>query len=77
MVAKEADIRDETWLYFYDPESKKELMEWRFPGEPPPRKFKVQKSAGKVMGIFFWDCDGLMYANYLEKGITVTGAYYA
>ncbi len=52
-------------------------MEWCSPGDPPPHKFQVQKSAGKVMGIFFWDCNGLIYVNYLEKGTTVTGTYYA
>ena len=37
---------DETWLYHYDPESKSQSMEWRQPGEAPPRKFKVQRTVG-------------------------------
>jgi len=40
---------DETWLYHYDPEIKQQLMEWRHRGSPRPKKFRVQKSAGKVL----------------------------
>ena len=34
------------------------------------------KSAGKVMARLFWDTRGIMYTDYLEKGQTITGAYY-
>ena len=68
---------DETWLYHYDPETKQASMEWRRPNEPAPRKFKAQKSAVKVMGIFFWDSMGIVHLEYLPHGATVTGHYYA
>lgn len=68
---------DETWLYHYDPETKQASMEWRRPNEPVPRKFKAQKSAGKVMGIFFWDSQGIVHLEYLAHGATVTGQFYA
>jgi hypothetical protein len=32
---------DETMVLYYDPESKRESMEWRCNGEVPPRKVKV------------------------------------
>ena len=35
------------------------------------------KSAGKVMATVFWDARGIIYTNYLEKGQTITGVYYA
>jgi len=38
---------DETWLYHYDPETKQQSVEWRHSGSPRPKKFQVQKSAGK------------------------------
>jgi len=38
---------DETCLYHYDPEKKQQSMEWRHCGSPRPKKFRVQKSAGK------------------------------
>lgn len=68
---------DETWVHMYDPESKMESMEWRTSDEGAPKKFKVQSSAGKVMATIFWDCKGILLIDYLEKGKTVTGEYYA
>jgi len=44
---------DETWLYHYDPETKRRTMEWRHCGSPRPKKFGVQKSAGKVLASIF------------------------
>ena len=35
------------------------------------------KSAGKVMATDFWDARGIIYTDYLGKGQTITGAYYA
>ena len=47
---------DETWVFHYDPESKQQSMEWRKPGERPPRKFKVVTSAKKIMLSVFLGC---------------------
>lgn len=40
---------DETWIYQYDPESKRQSTVRRFPGEDNPTKVKRQRSAGKQM----------------------------
>jgi len=42
---------DETWLYHYDPETKQQSMEWRHSDSPRPKKFRVQKSTGKVLAL--------------------------
>jgi len=39
----------ETWSYHYDPKTKKQSMEWRHSGWPRPKKFRLQKSAGKFL----------------------------
>ena len=45
---------DETWLYHYDPETKQQSIEWWYRGSPcPPKKFRVQNSAGKFASIFW------------------------
>jgi len=31
---------DETWVHHYDPESKRQRMEWRHPSSPAQKKFK-------------------------------------
>jgi len=68
---------DETWLYHYDPETKQQWMEWRHRGSPCPRKFQVQKSAGKVIASIFWDQDGILLIDYLPKGQTISAEYYS
>ena len=34
-------------------------------------------SAGKVIACVFWDSEGVLMTDYLERGKTVTGIYYA
>jgi len=46
---------DETWVHHYDPETKRQSMEYRHPNSPRVRKFKTQKSANKIMMTVFWD----------------------
>jgi len=65
---------DETWLYHYDPETKQQSMEWWHSGSPHPKKFQVQKSAGKVFASTFWDQDGILLINYLPKGQTINSS---
>lgn len=67
---------DETWLFHYDPETKQQSMEWRHAGSPRPKKFKTQKSAGKVLASIFWDKDGVLLTDYLQKGQTINAEYY-
>jgi len=68
---------DETMVLYYDPLSKRESMEWRKPGEAPPRKAKVTKSTKKIMATIFWDCRGILLIDFKERNTTVNAAYYA
>ena len=45
---------NEILLYHYDPETKQQSIEWRHSGSPRPKKFRVQKSAGKVLSSIFF-----------------------
>ena len=36
---------DDTWLHHWDPDTKKDSMQWKHPGSPPPKKFRIQPSA--------------------------------
>jgi hypothetical protein len=33
---------DETWVHHYEPESKRQSVEWKHPGSPTKNKFKVK-----------------------------------
>ena len=63
---------DETWLYHYDPETKKQSVEWRHSDSPQPKK-----SAGKVLASIFWDQDGILLIDYLPKGQIINAEYYS
>jgi len=52
-------------------------MEWRHNGSPRPKKFRVQKSAGKVLASIFWDQDGIFLIVILPKGQTINAEYYS
>ena len=52
-------------------------MEWRHSGSPCPKKFPVQKSAGKVIASIVWDQDGILLTDYLPKSQTINAEYYS
>lgn len=68
---------DETWVHHYEPESKQDSMQWHKKGTAPPKKFKVSQSAGKLMATVFWDSEGILLIDYKDKGVSITGEYYA
>ena len=65
---------DEAWLYHYDPTTK---QQWHHSGLPRPKKFRVQKSAVKVLASIFWDQDDILLTDYLPKGQTINTDYYS
>jgi len=67
---------DETWLCHYDPETKQQSMEWRHSGSPHPKKFRVEKSTGKILVLIFWDKDGILLIEYFPKGQSINAEYY-
>ena len=69
--------QDETWAHHFDPETKQSSKEWRRPDESRPQMPLTSASAGKVMVSVFWDAQGVLLLDYLKKGSTVTGQYYA
>ena len=69
--------QDEVWVHYYAPSPKRLSMEWHHRGSPPPKKFKAVPSAGKVMASVFWDTEGIIMIDYLEKGQTINGEYYS
>jgi hypothetical protein len=59
----------------YDPETKEQSKEWRHNGSPRPKKIKTQKSLSRMFASVFWDEDGILLADCLEKGVTITANY--
>ena len=68
---------EEAWFYHYDPGTKQQSVEWRHSGSPHPKKFRVQKSAGKALASRFLDQDGILFIDYLPKGQTINAEHYS
>ena len=64
---------DETWIYHYTPESEQHSKQWTEAGCSAPEKARLVPSAGKVMVSAFWNAEGILFIDYLEKGKTITG----
>jgi len=72
---------DETWVHHYDPENKRQSMEYRLKEyshkeSPQPKKFKTQASAGKVMLTGFWNSERVIIAGFLEIETTTSSEHY-
>ncbi|XP_023727372.1 histone-lysine N-methyltransferase SETMAR-like [Cryptotermes secundus] len=68
---------DETWVHYYEPESKRQSMEWQHTSSPSKKKFKLVPSARKLMLTLFWDMDGPTLEYYQEKGQSVNSLRYS
>jgi len=67
---------DETWCYQFDPESKRQSMEWRSLSSPQPKNSRLQKSKVKTVLIAFFNSDGIIHKEFVPAGQTVNSAFY-
>ena len=58
-------------------ESKGQSKQWKHPSSSQPKKAKTVLLAGKIMASVFWNADGILMVEYLQKGQTINGTYYA
>jgi hypothetical protein len=52
---------DETWVHYYQPETKWKSMQWKHPSSPVAKNFKMETSADKLMLTNFWDSQGPIF----------------
>ena len=63
---------DETWVKHVTCETKKQSMEWGHTSSPKrPRKCLQTLSARKIMATVFWDREGVLLVDFLERGSTI------
>ena len=67
---------DESWIYQFDPETKRQSSIWIFPGENPPRKFRRSRSVGKRMVASFFSKTGHVATIQVEDRRTVNAKWY-
>ena len=67
---------DETWVFQYDPETKRQSLQWKTARSPRPKKARMSKSKIKVMLIAFFDHQGLVHHEFVPQGQTVNQHFY-
>ena len=67
---------DESWIFEYDPETKRQSLQWKSPGSPRPKKARQSKSKVKLMLIAFFDVRGIVHTEFLPQGQTVNQHVY-
>ena len=45
---------DESWIYCYDPETKRQSSQWKHAGSPRPKKARQSQSTHKLLMIPFF-----------------------
>ena len=65
-------MQDETWVHHFDLETKRQSVVWKHTSSDT-----LRNSRSPHHGYCFRNCKSVMMTNYLSKGSTVTGAYYA
>ena len=68
--------RDGSWIYCYDPETKRQSSQWKHAGSPRPKKARQSKSTHKLLMIHFFDSTGMIYMPWVPYGQTVNKEYY-
>ena len=66
---------DESWIYCYDPETKRQSSQWKQAGSTRPKKARQSKSTDKLLMIPFFDSTGMIYMHWVPTGLTVNKEY--
>jgi hypothetical protein len=67
---------DESWVFQYDPETKRQSTQWTSKISPRPKKFRLQNSKIKTMLITFSDKQGVTHKEFVPEGQRVNSAFY-
>jgi len=67
---------DETWVFMYDPETKRQSMQWKSTLSPRPKKARMSRSKFKAMLMVFFDIQGIVMAEWVPSGQMVNQQYY-
>ena len=67
---------DESWLFQYDPETKRQSLQWKSVSSPRPKKARLQCSQVKVMLITFFDHQEIVHHEFVLQGQTVNQHFY-
>ena len=67
---------DESWIFEYDSETKRQSSEWHTSNSPRPKKARMSKSKIRSMLICFFDSEGVVHKEFVPQWQTVNKQYY-
>ena len=67
---------DESWVFDYDPETKRQSEEWHTKSSPRPKKARTSRFRVKTMIIVFFDSRGIVHKEFVPQGQRVNHAFY-
>ena len=67
---------DESWIYCYDLETKRQSSQWKHAGFPRPKKARQSESTHKILMIPFFDSSRMIYIHWVPIGQTVNKEHY-
>ena len=59
---------DESWIYCYDPDTKRQSSQWKHADSPRPKKTRQSKPTHKLLMISFFDSTGMIYMHWVPTG---------
>ena len=67
---------DESWIYCYDPETKRQSSKWKHAGSTRPKNARQSKSAHRLLMIPLFDSTVMIYMHWIPTGQTANKEYY-
>ena len=67
---------DEMWCFQYDPETKRQSLQWKTQNLPWPKKACTFQSQVKTMLVCFFDHKGTVHYEFIAQGQTVNQQSY-
>ena len=67
---------DESWMYGYDIETRVQSYQWKRSEKPRPKQPRQAWSNVKVLLTVFFDCNGVLYHEFLLQSRTINNEYY-
>lgn len=67
---------DETWVYFYEPDSKQKNKVWVGENDGRPQIARRARTSKRIMYALFFDCQGMVARIPVPEGRSVTGTFY-
>ena len=67
---------DKTWVFQFNPETKRQSMQWNTAESPRPKKVCMSKSKIKVILITFFDQKSMVHHKFVPEGKTVNQHFY-